>query len=795
MGMLLLAQVPQGIAYQTVVRDNAGNILANQKVSLRFSVRQGSSTGTVVYSDTYIDTTTNAFGLLNLVIGAGTTSDDFSAIDWSQAPYYLQVELDADGGSDNFVDMGTMPFMSVPYAQYAGNMAGVAGHTGEIQFNKTGKLASSELFLWNDTIGALGIGTQAPSYGRLVIQADSLTPDSVPLLEVKDKNGNSVFVIYNNSVHFYVESDTTGSRSYGAYKGGFVVSGKNSGAQANNDILVVNEDSTHIFIDKKIDARGAYKGGFIVSGKNSGRADSTENYFTISPSDSADVINPSKPLILWYPVKEAFLTGRVLIESPDSVGTNSMATGFESKAIGDFSQALGYRAIAHGKNSTAIGFKAHALASSSYAFGAGVSAVDTGAYAFGKNSIAKGKGSYVIGAYDTATATGAMAMGYSSKATGLLAFSLGAYAQANDTLSISMGHKTMANGVGAVALGDSTLSQGYSSMAMGYHTIARGDNATAMGTQTKALGNASIAMGHLSIARGLHAIAMGDSTVADNDDATSMGYHTLASGQFSTAMGHLTTAGGISSFAMGESTEATGYGAIAMGSFTKAMGDASMAIGSQTEAKGDASVAIGQGAVTGGDASVAYGVYTEAAAASSFVLGFYNEVFSSVNDTTPTSALFVIGNGLNDANRHNAVTVLKNGYVGIGTNTPDKLLTVNGDARVTGSIYYDPTGSTTYDKPDFVFKPNYTKKFGVLSVEKYIKRYGHLPWVTAAKDEKDGVNMTRMSFETLEAVENQQLQIIELKKENEHLKRQTEYLLRQNQEILRKLNKLEKKIK
>jgi hypothetical protein len=63
-----------------------------------------------------------------------------------------------------------------------------------------------------------------------------------------------------------------------------------------------------------------------------------------------------------------------------------------------------------------------------------------------------------------------------------------------------------------------------------------------------------------------------------------------------------------------------------------------------------------------------------------------------------------------------------------------------------------------------------------LSIEKYIKRYGHLPWVTAAKDEKDGVNMTRMSFETLEAVENQQLQIIELKKEIELLKKEIKQL-------------------
>ena len=194
---------PQGFSYQTVVRDNSGNPITNQQVKFRFTILQN-STSVYVETDTV---TTNDFGLVNLVIGEGTVvSGDFSSIDWSGDACSLQVELDLQDGN-GYHDMGTTAFTSVPYAQYAKSTRTVsaAGHTGEVQFNKSGKLASNELFLWNDTVGALGIGTHAPSYGRLVIQADSLTPDSVPLLEVKDKDGNNIFVIYNNSVHFYVE--------------------------------------------------------------------------------------------------------------------------------------------------------------------------------------------------------------------------------------------------------------------------------------------------------------------------------------------------------------------------------------------------------------------------------------------------------------------------------------------------------------------------------------------------------------------------------------------------------------
>ena len=77
-----------------------------------------------------------------------------------------------------------------------------------------------------------------------------------------------------------------------------------------------------------------------------------------------------------------------------------------------------------------------------------------------------------------------------------------------------------------------------------------------------------------------------------------------------------------------------------------------------------------------------------------------------------------------------------NGYVGINTNTPDKLFTVNGDARITGDIYYGPIGdplNATYSKPDLVFGKNYNKDLDILKVEKFIKKNNHLPWLTSAK--------------------------------------------------------------
>ena len=62
------AQVPQMLNYQAVVRDAAGQILAGQKVSLRFTLHDGNPDGPVVYQETQ-PAATNQLGLVNLKIG------------------------------------------------------------------------------------------------------------------------------------------------------------------------------------------------------------------------------------------------------------------------------------------------------------------------------------------------------------------------------------------------------------------------------------------------------------------------------------------------------------------------------------------------------------------------------------------------------------------------------------------------------------------------------------------------------------------------------------------------------
>ena len=91
------AQAPEKMSYQAVVRNSSNVLVSSTTVGMQISILQGSTSGTVVYTETHTPTT-NANGLVSLEIGTGTTSDDFSTIDWANGPFFIQTETDPTGG-------------------------------------------------------------------------------------------------------------------------------------------------------------------------------------------------------------------------------------------------------------------------------------------------------------------------------------------------------------------------------------------------------------------------------------------------------------------------------------------------------------------------------------------------------------------------------------------------------------------------------------------------------------------------------------------------------------------------
>src|ERR1017187_3156521 len=116
----LKEQAPQGIPYQAVARAANGSILQSTHISLRFTVYKTSTSGPIVYQETYIGISTNALGLFNVNIGSGTpVTGIFSAIPWGTYAIFLQTEMDPAGGT-NYQNMGpATQLMSVPYSLYS----------------------------------------------------------------------------------------------------------------------------------------------------------------------------------------------------------------------------------------------------------------------------------------------------------------------------------------------------------------------------------------------------------------------------------------------------------------------------------------------------------------------------------------------------------------------------------------------------------------------------------------------------------------------------------------------------
>lgn len=129
----------------------------------------------------------------------------------------------------------------------------------------------------------------------------------------------------------------------------------------------------------------------------------------------------------------------------------------------------------------------------------------------------------------------------------------------------------------------------------------------------------------------------------------------------------------------------------------------SSTIGENNLVLGPNSFASGKDNTAFGSQSAAFGLGTRAWSYLSTTIGRYND--ATLYDPTiqvvwnETDPLFEIGNGTDDANRSNALTVLKNGNVGIGPSAPTASLhvdAVNGvvfDGLSSGSIPVEGSGS------------------------------------------------------------------------------------------------------
>ncbi len=165
------------------------------------------------------------------------------------------------------------------------------------------------------------------------------------------------------------------------------------------------------------------------------------------------------------------------------------------------------------------------------------------------------------------------------------------------------------------------------------------------------IGLRSVAFGDSTKASGNYSFASGSYTTASDDGATAFGDYSTASGMSSTVIGSANTASNSWAVAIGQGNIASGNTGVALGSGSRALSTYGVALGRQTTADSYAQVSVGRNNLPIGTESATTWVATD--------------------------PIFVVGNGTGTgASRSNAMMVLKNGKVGIGTNTPQAQLDV-----------------------------------------------------------------------------------------------------------------------
>ncbi len=428
--------------------------------------------------------------------------------------------------------------------------------------------------------------------------------------------------------------------------------------------------------------------------------------------------------VLWYPDKAAFRVGYVdgTKWDKDSIGPYSIALGFDNLAKGVLSVAMGYQtsasdfnATAMGRSTTASGFGATAMGIQTVASGSGATAMGFAtaasegfSTAMGYTTTASNYYATAMGAFTRASGYCATAMGAGTLARAFSALAIGAYNDTLDVFSTGSGQSPIdrlfqigngnsmsdrknaitvlrngnigigitepstklhvhdgnvvfsAYGIVPPAAGDVPFTGAGRAM-MWYVDKAAFRAGYVQGTKWNkdSIGPYSIALGYDNLAKGDYTVALGYKTTASGYNATAIGWSTIASGFFSTATGFGTRADGDDAFSAGTFTSAYGNSSTAMGDGTIASGRNATAMGFGTEARGNNSISMGQGLLTRANSAITIGILNDSL-----------DFSTSPTVSSPADRLFQIGNGTSALDRRNAMTVLRNGNVGIGTTSP-----------------------------------------------------------------------------------------------------------------------------
>ncbi|MCB9001082.1 MAG: fibrobacter succinogenes major paralogous domain-containing protein [Bacteroidales bacterium] len=247
------SQVPQKFSYQAVIRNTDGTVLSDTQAKIKVLLHSTSADGTVVYSEDH-SVTTSSYGIVNLVIGDGSTvAGIFADIPWENN-IFIEIQLEKSGET-SFTSLGTSQILSIPYALNA-----VKAQNG---------IDPTRVEVTDSSVNI------KPREGH---------DTSKPIFVVQNTKGEVVMAVYDSGVRFYVDSTSTSKETIG----GFSISGlsntKSNKTTVDNNYFTVEPNYTQISFNNTTSVKGA-KRGFAVGGLTNATK-SEIDYFTVAPEYS-----------------------------------------------------------------------------------------------------------------------------------------------------------------------------------------------------------------------------------------------------------------------------------------------------------------------------------------------------------------------------------------------------------------------------------------------------------------------------------------------------------------------------
>ncbi|RED42123.1 trimeric autotransporter adhesin [Winogradskyella eximia] len=637
----------QGINYKALIKDANNAVVANTAVTVEFSILQGVAQ-TNVYQETHTPTT-DANGIIIINIGEGAVdSGVFADIDWASDTHFLNTQIDTGAG---LTDMGTTAFNAVPYALSAKTAENVSGLEAIDEGNGLGLVKVGRV---EANYGAIGENAVDLSYSS----SASTTKGASGLLSTAMGIGTTASGQYSTAMG----RTTIASGFFSTAMGIVTTASGNRSTAMGNRTIAESYGQTSL---------GIYN---VATTPISTTAFNASDQLLVV-GNGANGANRSNALTI---LKNGTIT----------------APSFDIAEITD---------------AKALVTKEYADASIANAASTGLEAIDEG-NGLGLVKVGRVEANYGNignGAVDLSISTSAST---TRGATGQGSTAMGSSTTASGYASTAMGQSTIAQGDWSTAIGEGTTASGFFSTAMGWNTTANAYYSTAMGRYNVGGGSGfnniatdpllEVGNGASSANRSNALTILKNGTIiapsfdiAEITDDKALVTKEFADANYIDAMFSgdyydlSNIPSGVAATGLEAVNEGNGLGLVKVGRVAANYGNVgenavdlsySQFTGNATGATGIASTAMGVNSIASGSYSTAMGIATKADAYNSAAIGRYNIGGGNPSAIVATDPLFEVGNGVNDANRSNALTILKNGNVGIGEISPSTALEVTG---------------------------------------------------------------------------------------------------------------------